>query len=465
MSKKILAFLSAPPKDPSGTTEYTAPDGTRWAGEWTNDAPLRYLLKRYGKDVERVICVVTEQAKPTYERLQGLLARWAEEDGPETVLHPIWYQEGHPFEKSALSDILDCLRPGDQILLETTGGFRNIVIDMLLLSRILAYRGIRTVEAVYSNHQTKTLEDVTHMYHRFDLVSGMQELTSFGSARTLRSYYERHDAPPPVQELMAAMEGLKESIALCRTKQLPDRMERFNQALLAAEGCGDPMLKALLPAFREKFGESMTTLPLIRWCLGSGMLQQALTIYNELTPELIYGQGKLIWSVGAHELAPGEKYYKAYLSHEVNQLLGSVLKMNETYPHMRRNRRREWPYLDFGDMRTGYGKSLFRLGELMHYIGYAGGVGVDQLQKILADFVYIRTLRNMTNHAGGSGQKERDQLSDLNDICGTPGGYRLPEDLGGSDLEELLMRAVQRLESALQSVESRKTSMAGGGKE
>ena len=59
MSKKILAFLSAPPKESSETTEYTAPDGTRWAGEWTNGAPLRDLLKRYGKDVERVICVVT----------------------------------------------------------------------------------------------------------------------------------------------------------------------------------------------------------------------------------------------------------------------------------------------------------------------------------------------------------------------------------------------------------------------
>lgn len=436
MSKKVLVFLSSPPKEPDRITRYKAPDQTEWEGAWTNDAPLRYLLHRHGREVESIICVVTKEAEQTYARLQGLL---------EVDLHPVRYRKGDSFEQSVLPGILDCLRPGDQILLETTGGFRNIVIDMLLLSRILSYRGIRTVEAVYSNYQTGMLEDVTHMYHRFDLVSGMQELTSFGGVQTLRSYYQRYDAQPPVKDLMDAMEQMQECIALCRTQQVQACMKAFNRALLEAGRCADPMLKALLPAFREKFGEQMTTLRLIRWCLENGMLQQALTIYNELIPEEIYGEGRLVWSTGAPPVS--DKYAKDYLSYGANQLVYGVLQMSAQHAANRREQPGKWPYLPYDGMRSSYGKTIYQLGRLMELIGYGTSIELEQLQRVLLDYVYIRTIRNMTNHAGDAGTARLKQL--LDDLARY--GYAPPTKLSGSQVKELLLHAVQRLEAAQRS--------------
>lgn len=77
----------------------------------------------------------------------------------------------------------------DEVLLETTGGFRNAVMDLLLLSRILSYTGVKTIGAVYSNYPKTEIEDLSHLIGFFDLVGGMQELTSFGSVKTLRAYY------------------------------------------------------------------------------------------------------------------------------------------------------------------------------------------------------------------------------------------------------------------------------------
>lgn len=289
MATKIILFVSSMPKGELRRERYTCPDGGTVEGAQTNEAPMRYLLERHPQ-VSEILCIVTPEAETAYE----YLGRTLKEDWPELTLRHIPHQEGEDFNGAPLSAILSAVRAGDEILLETTGGFRNAVMYLLLLSRVLSYVGVRTVYAVYSNFHQKRIEDISHLIGLFELVGGMQELSSFGSARTLRTYYGQTPADPTIGVLLTALEQLSEAITLCRTNQLDGRMKAFNQALEAAKDCTDPIMRELIPAFRGKFGKKLNTVSLIKWCVESDMLQQALTVYTERIPKIIMTRGDLL---------------------------------------------------------------------------------------------------------------------------------------------------------------------------
>ena len=546
MAKKILVFLS-PHRENAKTQSYLAPDGTTVPGELTNDAPLRYLLRKH-PETEELLCITTSMSSKTFQRLEQLL----EEDGCAVACRKIDFEESQSFEALVLPVVSAALKPGDSLLLDITGGFRDIMLYLTLLCRIFTYRGIQIEQAVYSNLNPPRILDATHLLQMFDLVGGMQELISFGSVRTLRTYYARQKPNPAIDELLASVEYLKECMDLCRTQKLTYGMERFNRALLAASECDDSMLQILLPVFRSKFGDHIDALQLIRWCVESEMLQQALTIYNELVPELIYGTGKLVYSTWALPVSG-----KAYASFESNQLTEGVLRMSrwhleeynstnrvscdrvqlcdalktpeqridllrlfsgqedvpssiplyileqlamvcclaygrdcrgsydrswiEKLPHNRKYlsnlqgwieqegldtadaflsglhrcpgkklakllEQPRWDFLPYRGKKSCYGKSLECLGELLPLFGYASTIPIGDLQHILVDFLYVRTLRNMANHANDS--STADQKQQLDDLAAYQ--YPDPEKIGRHAVERILLNAIDRLERALQ---------------
>lgn len=282
MSSKIILFLST---FNSKSTEniYTCPDGSCVLGEQTNDAPVRYLLQKE-PDIEKIICIVTTQARETiWEHFRHVV----EDAAPDVETIPIAYEENEDFSEKAVPSILKLINADDIIFLDVTGGFRNANMYLLLLSRVLSYKGIRTAGAVYSNFKTDTVEDISHLIELFDLVGGMQELTSFGNVRTLRAYYDRQAKRSQLRDekivtLLNSMERLTETITLCRTSQIEERLNRFNTALADAEDCEDALIRTLIPVFHEKFGRKLTTPGLIIWCVENGMIQQALTIYDDI---------------------------------------------------------------------------------------------------------------------------------------------------------------------------------------
>ena len=316
MAKKILVFLSRPRSPLPEMQDFATPDGASVQGALTNDAPLRYLL-RHHPDTEELLCVTTPESTPTFQRLVSLL----EADGYCGQCTKLLYDGTANFEQSVLPTVSTSLQPGDAVLLDITGGFRNAMLYLTLICRVLSYRGIRVTEAVYSNWEESRVVDATPLVQMFDLIGGMQELTSFGSIRTLQNYYASQPADAAVTELLDAMEQLKESIDLCRSQRLSEHMKRFSAALESAEQSTDPMLQTLLPMFRKKFGTHMEIPQLIRWCIESQMLQQALTICEEFLPDYLYGYNRPIQRIWALPVMG-----TAYESSNKIQLKNGILK-------------------------------------------------------------------------------------------------------------------------------------------
>lgn len=336
MACKLILFVS-PLRPGAAELDYTCPNGDTVSGAQTNEAPAKYLLGHFG-DVSQLLGIVTPQSAPAWEYLTRTLSDFCAARGlAAPAFCPVPLEEEQAFAQEALPVLLAYIGPGDTLLLETTGGFRNAMMYLLLLSRILSYTGVPVAEAVYSNFQSREISSVSQLFSMFQLAEGMQNLSAFGSVEALRAYYAGRPQPAGAEALLCAMERLTEAIALCRTRQIDACMEQFNAALAQLEGADqtDPLLQELLPVFRSKFGRDgrMTTPTLIRWCADNGMLQQALTVYTEQMPVYLLSpdQGRLI-QLDESVAAPPDPPPQPYERRELAYFLRSFLHLSRRKP-------------------------------------------------------------------------------------------------------------------------------------
>ena len=413
---KIILFLSMY-NNTSRETEYACPDGSFVSGEQTNDAPVRYLLQKH-RGVREIICIMTRQAQASiWEHFQDVVKKAS----PKAEITPINYEEDESFHEKAIPAILEHIHQDDRIVLDVTGGFRNANMYLLLLSRVLSYKGIRTVGAVYSNFRTTRVEDISHLIELFDLVGGMQELTSFGSVKTLRAYYDRQTGrnqprDGKISALLTAMERLTETITLCRTRQVEERLGEFNQALSGAEGCEDPLMRTLLPVFHEKFGRNLTTPGLIKWCVENGMIQQALTIYKERIPTYLIRERKDILVV--KDGAPAPENAKSYENEDEAWFEECLLHSFGINPPKTTNHNTQYAYFELK-------------------------CSEDKLRRILNDYRYIRAMRNMIHHANDSSTQPQKEMEKK--LFEEDPQYKLLETVGLEDVKGALLRGLKNM--------------------
>lgn len=396
MAKKIILFLSEFRQD-AREKEYACPGDLWVTGRQTNEAPVNYLLQVY-PDISEILCIVTPKAISTaWEQFSIEIQAVA----PQVKLEQIPFVDGADFTAGPLADIMQRVQQGDEIYLETTGGFRNAVMHLLLLSRILSYKGIKTTGAVYSNFTEGEIQDVSHLISLFDFVGGMQELTSFGNTRTLRTYFGSPASDPYVENLLKAMEDLTEAITLCRTKEIDGSMQAFDDALTAAENCSDPLMRQLLSVFQQKFGKKgkkLTTPGLIKWCLQSDMLQQALTVYTERIPAYIIRSGH-------HLLVSNEARRPPVHSYEDPD----AAQFNKDFLTLSKRAH----IVDVYDNSVhSFVETLKNLDYVVRNSGYRVLCSLDQMHTICMDYLYIKMLRNMTNHANSEGTEDQEELLD-----------------------------------------------------
>lgn len=307
--KKVIAFVSvfSPAFDVHNVPDkyYYGEEGKYVEGKQTNEAPLKYLLTEY-KDIDQIICLISDLAgrvpnetkseqhgtQSPYDYLTSQIALFEGEQGKENLFERVDYKEADEdyFTKKIIPEILQRVHPGDTIFLETTGGFRINITQMMLLTRILNYQGTKLACAVYSDFQKKRIFDVTDSYRDFDLVNGLNEFVSTGATGMLESYFTSETA----KELVLAMKRLNEAIVLARIPKIQERKEKVEILLEKAEkelaerkDSGNSILTVLLPIFRSKYSQISTIPELIKWCASNNLIQQAFTLYKDWIPEYL----------------------------------------------------------------------------------------------------------------------------------------------------------------------------------
>lgn len=219
------------------------------------------------------------------------------------------------------------------VYVDITGGFRTIPVYLLFVLNVLEKRGIEVDKFLYAQMardekgQPKTIkvDDLTQVINTQNFINGIHEFIQFGSAQELKKYFEdalkfclEFTYEPKyrdiIQAIVNSVEGFAEAITISNQKEFQAAVEQIKKAWEALddveiEDIPDPkegeeielgryienrnlrLLKVFSPKIKREYDlvwHPKTRLDYIKWCLDHNFIQQALTLYVEMVPDILF---------------------------------------------------------------------------------------------------------------------------------------------------------------------------------
>lgn len=424
MKSVIILSLSQLREDSKKCTLQCPGTANAQNGVQTNEAPVKYLLSTY-PTISEILCLTSPTAQETaFSHFSAEIKKLA----PSVKITPIGVSDDGALSEQAMADVIDCLDKDDYVYIDSSGGTRYMVYGLLHLARILEYKGVQVKGIVYANissGQPPRLDDMTQLYHTFDLINGMQELMDFGNIRTLRSYFGKDPSEDGIImcNLLTALEQLTDAITLCRLEALEKAMQNYQEALNAAEQIQNPITRELVSVFREKFGDTITIPWVIRWCLEHQMLAQALILYREWMPKYILRESGLFTALPELDEKWKENKYQ-----DSNVFLWKQL-MNLSQPGKKVNKNLRYMV-----------KTLSNLPKYLHDSGFAV-TDIRKTEQLGWDGLYVQTLRNMVMHSNETAGIKPDVRRALQ-------AQKYPTDFENLPLKALVQQLLQAVSHA-----------------
>lgn len=301
MSDIILTNISRIRKGASFGSYHTNDMGTI-RGRYTNEAPVKYLLKTIYKNTSvtscTVIAVTTPEAQEAFSAFRKTVRGYCRRNNFQNLsIEKITFDKNFA---AVIAEIIKTVDRGDRVYIDATGGFRDTIYLIMAAVRIMEYSGVKLEKAVYSNYgpPNNHIDDITDIYNMFDLINAANSFTSFGNSDELASFFSEC-SNSEIKRAIDVMSRFSDEVTLCRTSGLNELIKELNAILTSIQkidtGADSEILfKGILGGvIREKFGaedgKEINYLDVITWCLDNRMIQQAVTIYVEKIPEFLFG--------------------------------------------------------------------------------------------------------------------------------------------------------------------------------
>lgn len=272
-------------------------------GIYTNDAPVKYILKflnGQGENLDKILCIVTEEAKENdYKKYQETVKNFCNENNYRVPLDIIPIQTSFASLDMAqpVKEILSHISKDDKIYIDTTGGARNASYLLMFVVRFLEYEGIKLEKAIYSVHTggNYKIEDIAELYNMFNLINSANTFTSFGNSTGLAEYFKdtRNEL---IKKVISAMNEFSDSVTLCKTN-LDETLKKLNVSLKELQNAevseeNEILFQRIIDVIRQKFNltednPEVDFINLIKWCIDNSLIQQAITIYTEKIPDYL----------------------------------------------------------------------------------------------------------------------------------------------------------------------------------
>ena len=311
------------------------------------------LLAQIGEQLHRVYCLVTPQCLP--KEMGGEDDRIVILEGAERSIYasqfdfwcarmkhlrpglseavfvpiPLRYREDALIEdiEGQVADLTERIKAdaggfaawGDcHIYADITGGARYVNMMMTSVLQFLQYDGMWVEKMVYADFHTLSREnrvfDVSAASDVYKLVAGADAFVSYGISRTIEQYFG-YDAETGTSDklisdalrgVLGAMHAFSDAIQICQTGNIPQTLSALSGALAEFLSVSeedrtveDRMFMQLIDTITEGYGELLGEtedeaeryVPIIRWCIEKGLLQQAMTLATEWLPVCFVRQG------------------------------------------------------------------------------------------------------------------------------------------------------------------------------
>lgn len=320
MNKVLFTYLSTLPKNRE-VISYEVESGKSVRTDYTNLAALNYLKEKNIK-IDKIFAVCSSDVNRLTSETFGKTAKdyfcdEAKKLYPDVRIISI--------SNSDLDDVLcvfehtkDIEKTTD-IVLDITGGFRDAIFTLTLISRFMEFKGLNVEEVLYARKtgiSSGKIESYKNKFRLLTLINGVSEFVNFGSSVTLSKYFE-DTSSIYVEQLINTMENISDCIVLGKTGKLLNFIEDLRIHINEYKNnhhknADEIILNELIPIIEQKMFVSgkVDVLSIIRWCIDNNFIQQALTLYVEKIPEYMFDNGFIIYKGDVNKVnAIGDNVY------------------------------------------------------------------------------------------------------------------------------------------------------------
>lgn len=321
----LVTYISTMRKDSSETIFATNGlcSETTIVSRQTNETAIKCLdkmLAEKSETLDKIICILSEKAySDASTGADGLSAynylkdvRCAELNSKPEFVEIFDFDSNGTLksEGTIISELCDNIG-NNTVYIDTTGGPRNALNLIQLLTKILKYKGINNPCSFYVNIQNKNghIETTDKMTVMTDIADALNEFVHSGKSVQLLKLFE-DETNESVNKLLRAMNDFSESIQLCSLDNLDAILENLRQSIntvhqLDSDDMRIVILKNLLTVIENKFFRDTTNsidyCSIVEWCLENGLVQQAITVYIEKIPTYIFRNGIISVSESLYE--------------------------------------------------------------------------------------------------------------------------------------------------------------------
>lgn len=275
-----------------------------------------------------------------------------------------------------------------RVFVDITGGFRTIPVYLLFVLNVLEKRGIDVDRVLYAqmNRSANTIEidDLTPVVKTQNFINGIHEFIEFGSAQALSKYFMKIlelsstktyklQYEKVIQDILDSVEVFAEAITISNQKVFKNAIDNIKvqwekldkidvESILKPKDAEKPeeidmgqyieyrnlkLLQVFSPKIKELYSQvwnAKTKLDYIRWCLEHKFIQQALTMYIEIVPDI------LIKSKKYRKLSPKDVIENKTIKKRIYDTLLKIKMSNKHFLHVLKQK----------ELNKSYGESPYK---------------------------------------------------------------------------------------------------------
>ena len=288
---------------------------TRIKGLQTNEAAAKYIIGSLcdkGGQLDRIIAVTTREAISSNGEVasaydvffNGVNEFCCSISAPSPEIITVKSSLGdivRPWE-DILAEVMGYISANDEVFLDISGGRRTNADMIMLLMKLVRYKGIKLSETIYSelcSREIGTISSHKAFYRNLDILDGVNQFVTSGRSSQLIACFSSKEEDSALRRLLLSMERLTDSINLCQTSELDRLLENMRRLIdevssQKAEDMDTFLFMQLLPVIKEKFfgtNDKPDYCRIIDWCLDNHLVQQAVTLFVEKIPCYLFDKG------------------------------------------------------------------------------------------------------------------------------------------------------------------------------
>lgn len=207
-------------------------------------------------------------------------------------------------EAVILKQICEQISKKDVVYIDSAGGARTTSSLIQLFTKILKYNGIKNPYSLYSDIQNGAqIYDTTSFQKMTDIADSMNEFMTTGKSDQLQKYFSDKSLKQTYSDLLKTMTEFSDKIRLGVVDSLDSSVENLRicidkcqkVSVDSEDEIGTVIINEFLPTIEEKLlgdmQEGIDYLKIVKWCIDNGLIQQAITVFNEKIPRYILNKG------------------------------------------------------------------------------------------------------------------------------------------------------------------------------